>query len=133
MCYLTFTGAHCTSTNSKTDLVIVRIASDIKMKQKLSQIKPARSPSHHHGESHCSQVLSSARYIPLSSLSCRFPGCPCDDICWIWLPDDISETLQFRRSGFQLPDRSLRPPVGPADARLVPLSGLHRWQDQNRG
>lgn len=27
---------------------------------------------------------------PLLCLSCRFPRCPCDDICWIWLPDDIS-------------------------------------------
>lgn len=67
----------------------------------------------------------------LLHLCFRFPGRPCDDLCGIWLSDDVSEEVQLRCCWVQLPHRSLRPPVGAADAGLVPLPGLHWWKDQN--
>lgn len=70
-------------------------------------------------------------HLHLFNLPCRLPGCPRHDLRRVRFPDDVSQEVQLRRCGFQLPHCSLWPPVGAADARLVSLSGLHRWEDQN--
>lgn len=50
----------------------------------------------------------------------RFPGCPRDDLRRFRLLNDLPAALWLQQRGFQLPDRSLLPAVGHADAGLLP-------------
>lgn len=61
----------------------------------------------------------------------RFPGCARDDLRGLRVPDDVPQALQLQCGRLQLPHCRLWPAVGAANAGLVPLPRLHRWQDQD--
>jgi hypothetical protein len=58
-------------------------------------------------------------------LNFSVPRCACDDICWIWLSDDLSPEVRIQRRGIQYADRCNCHPVVHFVSRNLPSWAQH--------